>query len=104
MSVIIIIIYRCQDYILIKDSRTNPIEICGNYSSNAETDLASFVQSSSMNVIFRTSEEGRFTGFEMLVACFKPAQCDLEGAAKHKLSLELSERFFFLQAASRDLI
>ena len=80
--------YRCQDYILINDSSTDLIEICGNYSSNAETDMASFVQSSSMKVSFRTSERGRFTGFQMLVACFNPAQCDLEG--KHKLSLELS--------------
>ena len=66
---------RCQDYIIIKSEGSGVRELCGSLSSNSEL---SAILSNSMNVVFRSSEEQRFTGFFMLVLCV-PSECALNG-------------------------
>ena len=67
---------RCQDYILIDRGILEPHEICGNFSSNSY--LPQFSHSNSMKILFRSSEEQRYTGFFMWVVCL-PARCAAYG-------------------------
>ena len=61
-----LVIYRCQDYILIDSGPFGTTELCGNTTTVLELQIRNFT------VYFRTSEEGRRRGFEMFVVCFNP--------------------------------
>ena len=62
-----LVIHRCQDYLLIVDGPFGTTELCGNTTA---TPLV--LQTGTFTVYFRTSEEGRGRGFEMYVVCFDP--------------------------------
>ena len=51
-------------------------ELCGNTTTN---DSVLELQSGAFDVTFRSSEERNFTGFQMVVICFRPDERDMEG-------------------------
>ena len=61
-----LVIDRCQDYLLIDNGPFGTTELCGNTTTVLE------LQTGDFTVYFRTSEEGRRRGFEMYVVCFNP--------------------------------
>jgi hypothetical protein len=69
---------RCQDYLQIEETLSGTgsgsVEVCGDEPS-ALTRLQ--LRVANFTVVFRTSEEGVASGFEMHVVCFRPAE---EGA------------------------
>lgn len=67
---------RCEDYIQINRGIFGTTEICGN---NTPSSSVSQLESSSANIIFRTSEEVHGVGFEMQVICFRETDRDLPG-------------------------
>ncbi|CAI8014636.1 hypothetical protein GBAR_LOCUS9133, partial [Geodia barretti] len=81
---------RCQDYILIDRGTSGPTEICGNSSNGAMSEL----ESGSFTVIFRTSEEKKFGGFEIHVICFREEDRDRrapdEGRGRRRWTLTLA--------------
>ena len=68
------IIFRCSDYLLIDRGAFGTTEICGNgtfeYSPIASSSIWNLYPQS-FRILFRTSEEARGKGFQMLFICFK---------------------------------
>ena len=69
--------YRCQDYLLIHRGVAGTTELCGKTTTN---DSVFQLESGEFNVIFRSSEERNFTGFQMYVICFREDEADIKGA------------------------
>ena len=73
---LVLLLYRCSDYILIDHGVNRTIEICGNTPGN---NSMLQLQSGEFKVFFRTSEENNVKGFQMYIICFQPMEADLEG-------------------------
>ena len=74
---LVLLLYRCSDYILIERGTGGTTEVCGNTpGDNSMLQL----QSGEFKVFFRTSEENTVKGFQMYIICFlPPSEADLEG-------------------------
>ena len=73
---LVLLLYRCSDYILIDRGTGGTTEVCGNTpGDNSMLQL----QSGEFKVFFRTSEENTVKGFQMYIICFQPSEADLEG-------------------------
>jgi hypothetical protein len=57
---------RCQDYVRIDRGVGGSTEFCGN---TPPKDSLSQLEAKNFEVVFRSSERGRFRGFEMYVVC-----------------------------------
>ena len=65
---------RCEDYLLIDNGELGYIEICGNSAPNI-----SGILPGNTTIVFRTSEKGQYTGFQMIVICFNESEEDIPG-------------------------
>ena len=62
------ILDRCYDYIRIDRGQLGHIDIC-DYDSSSNFLLQ--LESRRFTVTFRTSENGKFPGFQMYIVCFE---------------------------------
>ena len=58
----------CQDYISIDRSGYGSTEICGN---NVTTNFMLELEDRYFSVTFRSSEEDKYKGFQMIIICYK---------------------------------
>ena len=71
---LVLLLCRCQDYILIDRGVGGTTEICGNTTGELQLESGEF------NVFFRSNDNNNdHQGFEMLIICFQPSEADLEG-------------------------
>ena len=73
---LVLLLYRCSDYILIERGTGGTTEVCGNTTGN---NSMLQLQSGEFKVFFRTSEENTVKEFQMYIICFQPSEADIEG-------------------------